>query len=131
MSGAKISQPPAHRIAIAQAVVLLLIWVGLSTLNPLIAYSSLLGGLVAVVPQAWFTHRVFKQRGAQAMKQIARNSYAAEIGKFLMAVTGFALVFALVRPIAAWAVFVTYGVMLVIQVIGAWILLRREAAGNS
>ena len=128
MPGAKISQPPAHRIALAQALVLLLLWV---SLDPVIAFSSLLGGLVALIPQAWFTHRVFRQRGAQAMKQIARNSYAAEIGKFVMAVTGFALVFALVRPIVAWAVFATYGVMLVIQIIGAWLLLRGEAAGNS
>ena len=131
MSGAKISQPPAHRITVAQALVLLLMSVGLSALDSVIAYSSLLGGLVAVMPQAWFTHRVFRQRGARAMKQIARSSYAAETGKFLMAVTGFALVFALVRPISAGAVFATYGVMLVIQVIGAWFLLRGEAAGNS
>jgi ATP synthase protein I len=131
MSGAKISQPPAHRIAIAQTVVLLFMWLGLSTLDSVVALSFLLGGLVAVVPQAWFTQRVFRQRGAQAMKQIARNSYAAEIGKFFMAVAGFALVFALVRPIAGWAVFASYGVMLVIQVIGAWFLLRGEAAGNS
>jgi ATP synthase protein I len=131
MPGAKISQPPAHRIAIAQALVLLLIWLSLSMVDTVIAYSSLVGGLVAVIPQAWFTQRVFRQRGAQAMKQIARTSYAAEIGKFLMAVAGFALVFALVRPLAAGAVFATYGVMLFMQVIGAWLLLRGEAAGNS
>ena len=74
---------------------------------------------------------VFGLQGARAMQQIARNSYAAEIGKFVMAVTGFMLVFAMVRPLEGWAVFASYGVMLVIQIIGAWLLLRNSAAGNS
>jgi ATP synthase protein I len=130
-SGAKISLPPVHRITIAQAVILFVIWVGLSTVDTVVALSFMLGGLIAVVPQAWFAYRVFKMQGARAMQQIARNSYAAEIGKFVMAVTGFMLVFAMVRPIEGWAVFASYGVMLVIQIIGAWLLLRNSAAGNS
>ncbi len=124
MRGAEISRPPAHRVTLAQSLVLLLIWLGLGSWDPDVAHSALLGGLVAVIPQAWFTHRVFRRQGAQAAKQIARASYAAEVGKFFMAVAGFALVFALVRPIIGWAVFAAYGVMLIIQVIGAWYLLR-------
>jgi ATP synthase protein I len=124
MRGAEISRPPAHRVTLAQLLVLLLIWLGLGSWDPDVAHSALLGGLVAVIPQAWFTHRVFRRQGAQAAKQIARASYAAEVGKFFMAVAGFALVFALVRPIVGWAVFAAYGVMLAIQVIGAWYLLR-------
>lgn len=130
ISGAKISQPPVHRITIVQAVILFVIWAGLSIVNNVLALSFLLGGLIAVIPQAWFAYRVFKMQGARAMQQIARNSYMAEIGKFVMAVTGFMLVFVLVRPIEGWAVFAAYGVMLVIQVTGAWLLLRSSAAGN-
>ena len=128
MRGAEISRPPAHRITLAQSLVLLLIWLGLSSWDPDVAYSALLGGLVAVIPQAWFAHRVFRRQGARAAEQIARASYTAEVGKFFMAVAGFALVFALVRPIVGWAVFAAYGVMLIIQVIGAWYLLRLAPA---
>lgn len=128
MRGAEISQPPAHRITLAQSLVLLLICLGLGNWDADVAYSALLGGLVAVIPQAWFTHRVFRRQGAQAARQIARSSYAAEVGKFFMAVAGFALVFALVRPIVGWAVFAAYGVMLIVQVIGAWYLLRLAPA---
>ncbi len=130
MPRANIFQPPVHRISNTQAVILLVIWVGLSTVDTVVALSFLLGGLIAVLPQAWFAYSVFKMQGARAMQQIARNSYAAEIGKFVMAVTGFLLVFAMVRPIEGWAVFAGYGVMLVIQVIGARLLLRNSAAGN-
>jgi ATP synthase protein I len=124
MRGAEISRPPAHRVTLAQLLVLLLMWLGLVSWDANVAHSALLGGLVAVIPQAWFAHRVFRRQGARAAEQIARASYAAEVGKFFMAVAGFALVFALVRPIIGGAVFAAYGVMLVIQVIGAWYLLR-------
>lgn len=130
MRGAEISRPPAHRVTLAQLLVLLLIWLGLVSWDQEVAHSALLGGLVAVLPQAWFTHRVFRRQGARAAKQIARTSYAAEVGKFFMAVAGFALVFALVRPIIGWAVFAAYGVMLIIQVIGAWYLLRLAPTGS-
>ncbi len=91
---------------------------------PVLAISLVAGGLIAVLPQAYFAYRVFHRAGAQAARHIARASYAGEIGKFVMAVAGFALVFALLRPIEGWAVFAGYGGMLVIQVTGAWLLLR-------
>jgi ATP synthase protein I len=127
MCGAEISRPPAYRVSLAQLLVLSLLCLGLGSWDTLVAYSALLGGLLAVIPQAWFAHKVFSRQGARAVKQIARASYAAEIGKFFMAVAGFALVFALVRPIVGWAVFAAYGVMLIVQVIGAWYLLRTAS----
>lgn len=130
MQGAKISRPPAQRITVTQAAVLMVMWTGLRFWDPVVAKSLLLGGLVAVIPQAWFAYQVFRWRGASVAKQIARTSYAAEIGKFLLAVTGFVLVFALVRPLTAWAVFAGYVVMLIIQILGAWWLLRAAPAGH-
>ena len=127
MRGAEISRPPAYRISLAQLLALLLFCLGLASWDPIAAWSALWGGLVAVVPQAWFAYKVFRRRGARAAQEIARASYVAEVGKFFMAVAGFALVFALVRPIEGWAVFAAYGVMLIVQVIGAWYLLRAAS----
>ncbi len=124
LQGAKIYRPPAQRITATQIAVLLVMWIGLRFWDPLVANSSALGGLIAVIPQAWFAYRVFRWRGASAAQQIARASYAAALGKFVLAVGGFVLVFTLVRPLSGWAVFAGYGVMLIIQVIGAWMLLR-------
>ena len=76
------------------------------------------------VPQAYFAWRVFQYSGARFAEQIARASYAGEIAKFLLTVSGFALVFALLRPLEAWAVFAGYGGMLIIKVTGSWLLLR-------
>ena len=95
------------------------------------AYSVLLGGAIAVVPQAWFSYRVFHKRGARSARQIANASYAAEVGKFVLAIAGFGMVFAFIRPLVAWAVFAAYGVMLVIQLTGAWYLLRTASTRPS
>ena len=92
--------------------------------DQMLAYSAVLGGLTAILPQAYFASRVFRHRGASAAKQMAQSSYAGEVGKFLLTVAGFAVIFAGVRPLEAWMVFAAYGLMLVIQVTGSWLLLR-------
>ncbi len=131
MSGARLPRPPVHMITLAQVVSLGVVWAVLHfASNPLVAESLVLGGLIAVLSQAYFAWRVFRYRGAQAASHIARASYAGETGKFLLAVTGFALVFAFVRPLQAWAVFAGYGGMVIIQVTGSWLLLRQATPVN-
>jgi ATP synthase protein I len=127
---ASISRPPAYRITLAQLVLLLMCWVTLNIRDDQTATSFALGGLIAVVPNAWFALGTFRWRGASVAKQAVRAGYAAEIGKFLLTAAGFALVFATVRPLVAWAVFAGYIVMLVIQVFGAWWLLRTTVIGK-
>ena len=125
VKGAEIARPPVHRITLAQLVLLPLLCAGLWLLQGQVsAVSVLCGGLVAILPQAYFAARAFRWRGASAARQIARASYAGEIGKFILSVAGFALVFAAVRPIEGAAVFIGYLAMLLIQIIGSWLLLR-------
>ncbi len=130
MKGASISRPPAHRITIAQTAILLASWAALSFWDALAGNSFVLGGLVVIVPNAWFALGVFRWRGANVARQAVKAGYAAETGKFLLSVAGFALIFALVRPLVAWAVFAGYIAMLVVQVIGAWWLLRTTVIGK-
>lgn len=125
VTGAAIARPPVHRITLAQLAILvplcLLTWL---TMNEVSAYSLLCGGLISILPQAWFASVAFRRRGAQQARAIARLSYAGEIGKFLLSVAGFALVFATVRPIDGLAVFTGFLLMLGIQIFGSWRLLR-------
>jgi ATP synthase protein I len=130
MKGASISRPPAYRITIAQVVILLASWTSLLLWDAQVATSFVLGGLIAIVPNAWFALGVFRWRGASVAQQAVKAGYAAEIGKFLLSIAGFALVFAMIRPIVAWAVFAGYVAMLVVQIIGAWRLLRTTAPGG-
>ncbi|MFK7975273.1 MAG: ATP synthase subunit I [Halioglobus sp.] len=128
MTGAEIARPPIHRIPLAQLAILVPVGLGLviSGKAVFVAYSFLCGGLVAILPQAYFAIRAFRWRGARSAQAIARAGYSAEIGKFVLSVAGFALVFALVRPIHGPAVFVGFVLMLVVQISGSWLLIRQS-----
>ena len=124
MAGAEIARPPVHRITLAQLALLIPTCLVLAAFDTVRAYSVLCGGLVAIVPQAWFARLAFRWRGATSARAIARSSYAGEVGKFVLSAAGFAAVFAAVRPIDGLAVFAGYLAMLAIQITGSWLLLR-------
>lgn len=125
MAGADILRPPVHRITLAQLATLVLLCLILLASDKVRAYSVLSGGLIAILPQAYFAALAFRWRGARSARAIARSSYVGQVGKFLLSVAGFAAVFVALRPIDAPAVFAGYLLMLVIQITGSWLLLRR------
>lgn len=126
MSGAEIARPPVHRITLAQLAILVPTCLLLLAEDKVRAYSVLCGGLIAVLPQAYFAALAFRWRGARSARAIARSSYAGETGKYLLSVAGFAVVFAAVRPVDAPAVFAGYLGMLAVQITGSWLLLTRN-----
>ena len=125
MPGAEIERPPVHRITLAQLATLVPLCLLLLAYDKVCAYSVASGGLIAIIPQAYFAALAFRWRGARSARAIARSSYAGEVGKFLLSVAGFAVVFATVRPIDGLAVFVGYLAMLAIQITGSWLLLKQ------
>jgi ATP synthase protein I len=126
MTGAEITRPPVHRLTLVQLVLLVSLCLLLLAFDTVFAYSVLSGGLIAIVPQAYFAMLAFRWRGARSARAIARSSYAGELGKFLLSVAGFALVFAVLRPINGPAVFGGYLAMLLTHIIGSWLLLTRN-----
>ena len=126
MPGAEIARPPVHRITLAQLATLTLLCLPLLAYDQVVAWSLAAGGLIAIIPQAYFARLAFRRRGAKSARAVARSSYAGEIGKFMLSVAGFAVVFATVRPISGLAVFAGYLAMLAIQIIGSWLLLSRS-----
>jgi ATP synthase protein I len=126
MPGAEIARPPVHRITLVQLASIGLLSLFLLAFDKVLAYSVFSGGLIAIVPQAYFAALAFRWRDARSAKAIARSGYAGELGKFLLSGAGFALVFAVLRPINGLAVFVGYLAMLLLQIIGSWLLLTRD-----
>lgn len=125
VKGAEIPRPPVHRITLAQLAVLALLSLIALAFSSVGAYSLFCGGLIAIVPQAYFAGLVFRRRGAGSARAIARASYVGEVGKFVLSVAGFAVVFVTVRPIDGPLVFGGYTAMLALQVIGGWLMLRQ------
>jgi ATP synthase protein I len=125
MTGAEIARPPVHRITVVQLALLVSLCLMLLAFDKVFAYSVLSGGLIAIVPQVYFAVLAFRWRGARSARAIARSSYVGELGKFLLSIVGFALVFAVLKPIDGPAVFVGYLMMLVTQITGSWLLLTH------
>jgi len=126
MTGAEIARPPVHRITLAQLAILVPLCLVILALDKVRAYSVLSGGMIAILPQAYFAALAFRWRGARSARAIARSGYAGEVGKFFLSFAGFAAVFAVVRPIDGLAVFAGYLAMLTIQIFGSWLLLSRS-----
>ncbi len=68
-------------------------------------YSLLLGGLISAIPNAYFIYKTFSCTGAQQRRQVTRNFYRGEAGKFLLTALLFALVFGLIKPLDVLALF--------------------------
>jgi ATP synthase protein I len=72
------------------AVASVLVWI---LFDVSAARSALLGGLVCLVPQAWFARILFRDQRARFSQQILKRAYRGEAIKLLMSATLFAVVF--------------------------------------
>ena len=73
-----------------------------------VGLSALLGGAVAVIPNAFLAARLLAPGSGANAKALLRAAWLGEIGKLMMTVALFAAVFAAVRPLSALAVFGGY-----------------------
>lgn len=86
------------------------------------AYSALLGGVLYLLPNLYFTWRVlFSKRPAETAQQVAISMYGSEIGKMAFAVGLFSATFALVEPLNPFSLFLTF---ILLQLSG-WMLQMR------
>jgi len=68
-------------------------------------YSALLGGLTCVIPNGFLALRLVVPRRDAGPGGLVRAAYIGELGKLALTVLIFSLVFTLVRPLAAGALF--------------------------
>ena len=68
-------------------------------------YSALLGGLACVIPNAFLALRLAAPRRDPGAGALMRAAYIGELGKVALTVLIFSMVFILVRPLAAGALF--------------------------
>jgi len=68
-------------------------------------YSALLGSLTCVIPNAFLALRLVVPRRDPGASALIRAAYIGELGKLAITVLMFSLVFVIVRPLAAVALF--------------------------
>ena len=95
-----IKKPPVARILLIQVVMLLLLtvtgWLWSGTVS---AYSVFLGGLISVIPNAYFAYKVTRFSGARSTERMVQSAYIGEVIKLALTAAGFALVFTQVDPV--------------------------------
>ena len=68
-------------------------------------YSAMLGGLTCVIPNAFLALRLTVPRRDSGAGALMRAAYVGELGKLALTIIMFIMVFTLVRPLAAGALF--------------------------
>jgi ATP synthase protein I len=118
-------KPPVLTITAAQ---LLLVSLAAAVLHysgaPVSARSVLIGGALCALPNAYFALRAFRHSGARAAKRVVESFYRAETGKFVLTIAGFAAVFIAIKPLNAAALFISYGLCVILQWLLAAHLMR-------
>jgi len=77
----------------------------LGIFGKVVGYSAMLGSLAAVVPNAFLALRLVAPRRDPGAQALLRAAWIGEIGKLALTVLIFTLVFTLVRPLSAAALF--------------------------
>lgn len=93
------------------------------------AYSAVLGGLAYIVPNACFTRYAFRHSAAHSADLAVRWFYIGEVVKVLATIVIFAGCFLLIQPLNAAALFLTYILILIVNLWGLFVLVNHQ--GNS
>ena len=78
-------------------------------------YSLLLGEVVFILPNLYFTYYAFRFRGADFLAWIKHSFMWGEMGKISLAAVGFALIFKFVSPLNVTALFLGFILMIFTQ----------------
>jgi ATP synthase protein I len=89
-----------------------------------VGYSALLGSLICVIPNAFLALRLVVPRSDPGAQALLGAAWIGEIGKLALTVLFFTLVFTLVRPLSAAALFA--GFITTQLVVFSGLLMRNE-----
>lgn len=116
-----IPKPELLKATLCQLAVLLVLVVMISMTDKLMAVSALVGGLIQILPQAWFSWQAFKYAGASNVDKVVQSMYRGELGKVVMTATLFAILFTVDKQWNYLALFTTFLVMIPLQ----WFLTQK------
>ena len=89
-------------------------------------YSALLGALTCVIPNAFLALRLAVPRRDPGARSLVRAAYLGELGKLAITVLMFSIVFVMVRPLSAAALFAGFVVAQLMTFAGLALRDERE-----
>jgi ATP synthase protein I len=122
--GKRIIKSVMLKVLVAQtgvgAAVAVVLW---SMYGDVAGYSALLGSLISVIPNAFLALRLAVPRQDPGAEGLVRAAYIGELGKLALTVLFFGLVFTLVKPLSAAALFAGFIATQLVTVTG--LLMQR------
>ncbi|MFL2531900.1 MAG: ATP synthase subunit I [Porticoccaceae bacterium] len=115
MTKTTIPKPKMLKVTMYQLAILLLLTGTLSLEDRLLALSALVGGMIQIIPQAWFSWQAFKYAGARQVGLAVRSMYRGEFGKVVLTAALFAVVFNLETQWNYIALFAAFLLMIPLQ----------------
>ena len=104
----QVSRQQVFRFIAAQLLVTLVLSVILLMFGRVVAYSSLVGGLIATLANAWLALKVFSVKSTAAAETLLTTFYVGEIYKFVFTGAMFIVAFVLIKPVSVIALLITY-----------------------
>ena len=104
-------------------VVAMLFWGMNGTVS---GYSAALGALTCVLPNAFLAMRLALPRNKSASRPLMRAAFTGELGKLALTIVMFSMIFMLVKPLAAGALFAGF-IAGQLATIAALLMTRRDA----
>jgi ATP synthase protein I len=102
------SQEQVFRFILTQLLATIILSVILLFFDRIIAYSSLTGGLIATLANAWLAIKVFRVKPTVAAETLLTTFYVGEIGKFVFTGAMFMIAFVMIKPISVVTLLLTY-----------------------
>ncbi|EIF41411.1 F0F1 ATP synthase subunit I [gamma proteobacterium BDW918] len=113
----QIARPPLLKIYGLQIAVVLLASVTALPLDMVAAYSIAIGGMISVIPNAYFARQVFRFTGAAYARQVTQGFYRGESGKFITTLGLFASAFVFVKPLQVFVLFLAYLIVMLLNAV--------------
>lgn len=108
------------------AALLLLLYSGVAS-----AWSALMGGLIFILPNAYFTRSAFRGNKQESPGFIVRWFFIGEAGKLVLTAVMFVLCFVLVKSLQVMVLFTMYIAMIIINLAGLTLfrIFKEEKTG--
>ena len=106
-------------------MILILLSLALLAIDGRLAASAAIGGVIQIIPHAWFTRQAYRYTGARQVRNIVGAMYRGESGKILLTTAMFAIVFRMANWVEPVTLFTSFGVMILVQLLSATKILSR------
>lgn len=107
----------AKKVWLRQILLLLGIVTITAFISWLVAKSILIGGLISLLPSVYFGLMSFRRTNDKSVISILHNMHRGEVGKFILTSAGFAVAFVALKPFDIIALFLSFCMMMLINVV--------------